>query len=242
MFGGVDPTTLEPIPGMESVLCSQMRAAAKGVEVKLRTGPDRMLEVRKALYNGAAWPDATLSPAPSHHATFTVLRARARLRQDRILKVYTTNTSCDFITHAELGVECSSAAASLFCRGCDFNQYVADDKPFSFLSPSSGVKRGRCAPKERDLDTVLSQLEQLAKCTTQRARDQFTKMTGIKRTHSPLLPKVLPGFNLTTMRPQDATHLEGCGLLRDEFGKLIHNLVKINKLFTLPQYEARRLR
>jgi hypothetical protein len=52
------------------------------------------------------------------------------------------------------------------------------------------------------------------------------------------MPKVLPGFNMVKARPQDVTHLDGCGLMRDELGKMIHNHVKINKLYTLPQLEA----
>ena len=49
----------------------------------------------------------------------------------------------------------------------------------------------------------------------------------------------IPGFDSTKFRPQDGTHLEGCGLLRDEQSGLLHNLIKVDKLFTIPQYDAR---
>ena len=92
-------------------------------------------------------------------------------------------------------------------------------------------------PTERTQDRVLSQMATLAKCKTKAEATRYSTKTGVRSTHSLLTG--LPGFDIVKMRPQDLTHLEVCGLLRDEATGIVHHCTKVKKYFTLGQYHNR---
>ena len=158
--------------------------------------------------------------------------------------VLATNLSADFVAHGQLGFESESPAAHLVCRECDFDQRDDPPRAFSFLNELSGNKRRRgrapcCVALQ--LQDVLDTMDELKELTGA-ARNRLMTETGVRKQTSPLHPDALPGFDLTTMRPQDVTHLEGCGLGRREAGSMLHHFIVKKKKFTLAQFERARRR
>jgi hypothetical protein len=56
--------------------------------------------------------------------------------EQRPVRLVLVNIIADTLQHGTIGYECTSSAASLPCRSCDFAQYTTDAHgPFSFLQP-----------------------------------------------------------------------------------------------------------
>ena len=136
------------------------------------------------------------------------------------LKIVPIAFTTDFEAQGTFGFESISAGAHMFCRVCTFNESVDDayTAATDFLTTPSWTKRRGKRPRvhcpwaERTADEVQRQMEELADLDETAAK-KFSTDTGIFSSTAPLLPEVVPGFNIVTMRPQDIMHLEGCGIL-----------------------------
>ena len=168
------------------------------------------------------------------------------------LKIVPIAFTTDFEAQGTFGFESISAGAHMFCRVCTFNESVDDayTAATDFLTTPSWTKRRGKRPRvhcpwaERTADEVQRQMEELADLDETAAK-KFSTDTGIFSSTAPLLPEVVPGFNIVTMRPQDIMHLEACGILLLEASSIVHRLTKVLKVTrggkSVPKFTVKQL-